>query len=217
MLRELAAHLGKPVPVPVQEGRFIFSTALPGSGTFFALGTPASGLRAVLKRGKKEMEVEVETNDPGLIKGDPDDLKTSFDIIRTSLNLILAMEVQPLLIERGRQVKHVKRHREAVLWTPNRIGRGYRIKVLDTSGVEKGSHSSPRMHWRRGHWRRQGFGKRVRLCICGHDVKRHGKLAGECFERGCDCLSIEYQALPAYEAYRTRWIEPILVNAKAGV
>jgi hypothetical protein len=66
----------------------------------------------------------------------------------------LALESRPSLISYGRKVGvHKKSRRE--IWEPNVIGRGYRIIRLPG---ETGTHSSPRMHWRRGHYRWQPFG-----------------------------------------------------------
>lgn len=43
------------------------------------------------------------------------------------------------------------------LWNPNLIGWNYRAQRSETTG-EKGTHASPRLHWRRGHVRNQPFG-----------------------------------------------------------
>ena len=41
-------------------------------------------------------------------------------------------------------------------WTPNIIGRTYRL----AGHPGEGGGVSPRMHWRRGHWRAQAWGER---------------------------------------------------------
>jgi len=67
---------------------------------------------------------------------------------------LLAIEARPALVSEGRRVTTGKRgHRE--MWTPNVIGREYRI--ARESG-EAGTHASPRLHWRRGHFRDQRHG-----------------------------------------------------------
>lgn len=69
--------------------------------------------------------------------------------------LLLAMEARPALLSRGRKVgSHKKSRRE--MWEPNVVGRDYRI--VRERGPATGTHTSPRMHWRRGHWRQQPFG-----------------------------------------------------------
>lgn len=67
---------------------------------------------------------------------------------------LLAIEARPALVTEGKRVAAGKRsHRE--IWTPNVIGREYRI-AREGSGA--GTHASPRLHWRRGHFREQRFG-----------------------------------------------------------
>jgi len=75
-----------------------------------------------------------------------------------AIKLLVSMTVSKGLIEEGvmtrkARVKHGKK-RDA-LWSPNWIGRTYRVKH-DYLG---GTHASPRMHWRCGHWRNQAVGK----------------------------------------------------------
>lgn len=74
--------------------------------------------------------------------------------------LLLAMEARPALLARGRKVgSHKKSRRE--MWEPNIVGRDYRIvreRIQST-----GTHAGPRMHWRRGFWRRQKHGPHLTL------------------------------------------------------
>jgi hypothetical protein len=109
-----------------------------------------------------------------------------------------------------------KNRRLQEVWSPNLIGRKYKVLHLGADG-EVGTHASPRMHRRRGHFRKQGFGHRYRDCVCGHDSKKHDKRHGMCYEVGCDCISLEYQAIARFEAYRTIWLEPCWVNASIEV
>jgi hypothetical protein len=59
------------------------------------------------------------------------------------------------------------------LFRPNWVGRDYR--VVRKSG--EGTHASPTLHWRRGHWRHQAFGPQrrerkdiwIEPCIVGHE------------------------------------------------
>lgn len=82
-----------------------------------------------------------------------------------ALRLLLAMTARPNLIEKGvclREEK-VKKHGKGydALWTPNTVGRGYRLvynRDIDRKEVESGVHV--RMHWRRGHFRKQPYGMR---------------------------------------------------------
>lgn len=82
---------------------------------------------------------------------------------------ILAMNARPLLVERGKLLKRVgKGDKAREFWSPNVIGARYKFKrepakIVDRKFVqpyrEHGWHASPRMHWRRGHYRNQAFGQ----------------------------------------------------------
>lgn len=72
-----------------------------------------------------------------------------------ALNVMIAMSCRPELLERdGRRVRVMKKGPAREEWTPNWVGRNYRIQRADGDGT----HASPRMHWRRGHHRRQPCG-----------------------------------------------------------
>lgn len=77
-----------------------------------------------------------------------------------AVKILMAMSARPELIEEGALLRPSKikhgREREA-LWSPNMVGRSYRI-VRPPDYRPEGSHASPRMHWRRGHMRWQKFG-----------------------------------------------------------
>lgn len=81
-------------------------------------------------------------------------------LVHTVMKILLALSVydDKDVIEVGTIQRPAKMHhgrlREA-LWNPNIIGRNYRIKREAPTG---GSHASPVMHWRRGHYRKQPFG-----------------------------------------------------------
>lgn len=75
-----------------------------------------------------------------------------------SASLIMAMTARPDLVEFGQCVRPSRFKHGRVkpeLWSPNIIGRTY--KILRTHPAE-GVHASPRMHWRRGHFRHQRYG-----------------------------------------------------------
>jgi hypothetical protein len=71
---------------------------------------------------------------------------------------MLALHARPDLLSRGKAEKVIpakgdKPRKE--FWSPNVIGRNYRLK---REGPSTGSHASPRLHWRRGHFRQQPYG-----------------------------------------------------------
>ena len=81
---------------------------------------------------------------------------------------ILAMDARPQLIERGKLLKRAgKGDKVREFWSPNIIGARYKLKrevprIVDGKFAyaqrEGGTHASPRMHWRRGHYRNQPYG-----------------------------------------------------------
>ena len=85
-----------------------------------------------------------------------------------AIKLILLMNARPDLIESGCHIKSIKSasHKGRVeLWSPNFIGRHYRIRRTERiveDDDEIGKRSSPRPHWRRGHYRRQHYGPELK-------------------------------------------------------
>jgi hypothetical protein len=77
-------------------------------------------------------------------------------LVQTVFNLIFAMAARPEYIESGHKIGNHKKSNSEI-WTPNIIGRKYAVKK--DLNCETGTHASPRMHWRRGHFRQQAFGK----------------------------------------------------------
>lgn len=70
-------------------------------------------------------------------------------------SILLSVSVRPEMLTEGRRVtgKRAKR-RQRETWTPNYIGRNY-VARRESQG---GTHASPRLHWRRGHFRHQRYG-----------------------------------------------------------
>jgi len=68
---------------------------------------------------------------------------------------LLALLAKPTLLTKGEKGKTiVKGDTKREWWTPNIVGRGYQTRREPGDG----SHASPRMHWRRGHFRDQAHG-----------------------------------------------------------
>jgi hypothetical protein len=106
--------------------------------------------------------------------------------------LFMAMNARPELVEKAQLLKRVpgkagKPIRE--FWSPNIIGQKYKPKrevprvragQFEFRGdKERGTHASPRLHWRRGHFRQQAYGEQRRLrkviwiepCLIGGGVE----------------------------------------------
>lgn len=68
----------------------------------------------------------------------------------------LALNARPSLMTRASRISSSsKKNRAREFWSPNIIGRDYR---LPRQAPSTGTHASPRMHWRRGHFRMQACG-----------------------------------------------------------
>lgn len=79
------------------------------------------------------------------------------------IKTLLARVSRPNLFSSGSKITTNKKKSKRELWTPNFIGKGYKIKEENTQlKLFKGQHSSPRLHWRRGHFRNQRFGEELK-------------------------------------------------------
>jgi hypothetical protein len=87
---------------------------------------------------------------------------------------LMAMNARPELVERSRLIKRVgKAEKAKEFWSPNVIGAKYKAKreVPKLAGdgtfafaqAEHGTHASPRLHWRRGHFRMHAYGAGYKL------------------------------------------------------
>ncbi len=204
---------------------FAVCTGLP-DGKYLAVSTPEPAMRCLLRGEYQKVldrgaEVEIAQGgcDPRL---DPEGIESASLYIKLNqlaLNFILAIEARPDLLERGRKLHQHKKDAQREIWQPNILGRRYRIQY--TGGVDPGTHSSPRMHWRRGHFRQQGIGHRNNNCVCGHTMASHYRVKIQAFDpelprehceqSNCSC---EYYTAPdrPYESYKRIWIEPCLVS-----
>lgn len=71
---------------------------------------------------------------------------------------LLALAAKPELRTKARIIRTVPGKKGAAsreFWSPNIIGKDYKLRGVSGTG---GLHASPRMHWRRGHFRQQPVG-----------------------------------------------------------
>lgn len=76
------------------------------------------------------------------------------------LKLLVVLNTRPNLVEPATRLRAVgirKGKSRTELWSPNVIGRQYQM-LRDRTALT-GTHSSPRLHWRRGHLRNQPHGQ----------------------------------------------------------
>ena len=174
-------------PVPVGDNSFCITASVFGKpGTFDFQQAFASSTRLV----KFENLEEFIENEPALESWDGTvyenaDKRFAARYIRLLFNLLLVMDAEPSLVERGRPTgKRTKRGTE--FWHPNFIGRGDKYERQEQCGA--GTSASPRPHWRRGHWTNQPYGpgrslrKRIRiksLWVGGRSVLAKGHAHGK--------------------------------------
>ena len=112
---------------------------------------------AVLKHGY----MDYTNGDVSKVQGD----KVCCDRLSNLVfKLLVVINTRPSLVEPGTLLRTASMRRGKIrgeLWSPNVIGRSYRV-VHDTT-VPTGNHASPRLHWRRGHLRNQPHGEGRRL------------------------------------------------------
>lgn len=132
-------------------------------------------------------------------------------------NLLLLMEARPEIIskEGSRRVGYHKKRR-CELWSPNILGRGYRIgrPTPTDPTADKGTHASPRWHWRRGHWREQGYGP-ISCVDCGCAHAAHDREDKRC--RKNEHLAVQCSGRYRHETYERYWVAPMLVNYKEDI
>lgn len=72
---------------------------------------------------------------------------------------LLYLNAYPEKIQKGHQLSSLRKTSrrsmaQSNIWTPNWINKDYRL-----TRINNGTHASPRMHWRRGHYRNQRIGE----------------------------------------------------------
>jgi len=75
---------------------------------------------------------------------------------------LLALTARPQLLTPARLIRQVRKKKRASIewWVPLLIGKDYR---LSDRKLPAGTHASPRLHWRRGHFRMQAHGPHFSL------------------------------------------------------
>ena len=109
-----------------------------------SIGNPKIRLNNVIKGTTGEVKASVV--EQSLIEG----------VCSLLFGTLLAMTARPELVERGKCERVIEARKDRPrkeFWSPNIVGRRYRTKIEGG-----GSHASPRMHWRRGHFRSQPYG-----------------------------------------------------------
>ena len=112
-------------------------------------------LRNLFYRNAGELTPGYESDHPCDSNLDLTDTEFLEEVGVVALGTLLAISARPQLLEPAKRLKVVKaREGTKEFWTPNVVGRAYRERRESLGGT----HASPRMHWRRGHFRQQHFG-----------------------------------------------------------
>jgi hypothetical protein len=95
--------------------------------------------------------------DPCAVVMSPDETKFNTWLTTLVLKLLLFMLARPNDVQHGSIARVVKQRRTGSpieFWHPNVMGRNY----VTAREMSAGTHASPRLHWRRGHFRNQRHG-----------------------------------------------------------
>jgi hypothetical protein len=125
---------------------------------FFAASLTMPELEKVLLSGWEEYL----QNSTGYskIEYDEEGLEMFNELFRVAVGLVLAMQAVPQEVHQiGKRRTQHKRDRNRFIYEPHIIGHRFKLErpAHQTNG-EKGTHASPRMHWRSGHFRTIRFG-----------------------------------------------------------
>jgi len=83
-----------------------------------------------------------------------DDKSFLHQLVCVTFSLLMAHISKPELITQERREAQRKKNLKRETYTPNFLGKGYTIKREHQGGM----HESPRLHWRKGHFRAQHYG-----------------------------------------------------------
>lgn len=100
-------------------------------------------------------------NHKGIPNGEEEDKKFIRKVQMLAVKTLLCVSAAPGYLTTG-SIERKARVRQGIvereeLWGASFIGRGYQIKRGTSDG--EGTHASPRVHWRRGHWHHVVHGK----------------------------------------------------------
>jgi hypothetical protein len=129
-----------------------------------------------------------------------------------AIRLLLCLSAKPDYVNRTstcqRPAKIKKGREREALWTPNFIGDNYRAARISATPGQGGSHGSPRMHWRRGHWANQATNQSLEGFVSVKDMPLNAKSE-------IDWPNVSEDLRNRFWNFHKRcWIEPVLVNAE---
>jgi hypothetical protein len=122
---------------------------------FLYSGTPDPFIVAQTALGPERLLREGPMQIDDTFEGIHDSLQIMNTVARLVLGLFIVMNTKPEFLEPGRRLSNQSKQSGNETWTPNVVGRKYILPRMPHDGT----HASPRMHWRRGHFRNQHFGK----------------------------------------------------------
>jgi len=147
--------------------------------------------------------------------GTPADADMANIITTFTIKLLVVLGARSGLIKQGtvarpQRIKH-GREVQSELWNPTIIGSTYRVS-RSNSAPPTGTHASPRMHWRWGHFTHQFIGKRK-----GEDFVPTAGLPRK-DDGNIDWGKVtDEQRIAFWKNHKIKMIDPILVNAPKDV
>ncbi len=195
---------------PEENDKLIITTSI-GLNEFFAPGYNFQELSNIAQMDVETIAREAKMA-PNLINTEG---AFTLELFKTAIKLVLAMEALPDVVETSPTERRPSntRNRPSHVWSPNVIGRHYRIERSNGDG-NGGTHASPRMHMRRGHFRRTRIGVRFGDCVnCSKPRNTHYENTGFCQLPDVNCDAYVFDK--THREIRTDWIKPMWVNLVA--
>lgn len=185
------------IEIPDGVDKLICTTSVKYDG-FLAPGFQTNALSEIVRMDTEAFIREAESDGT---KYEMNDAVFAHRMLVTAVKIVLAMEAAPELVERQSRplTRNYTKQGIRETWLPNVVGR----KLYTHSINANHGHSTHRMHWRRGHFRRQPFGSKV--CQCSHTKASH--LNGEMCQMDCQC-----EQYVVHQPTKTLWIKPMLIG-----
>jgi hypothetical protein len=149
-------------PISMMQDSFYVCGMFPSAGLWYdtcltANSKPIIQIKNVFEGGGPDQHFPVQTQFDTDLETEADKV-TAAALAGLAFGTLLAMTARPDLLTPATHmntVKNKKNGKRTEFWSPNVIGKSYVNRKTPAQG---GTHLSPRMHWRRGHFRQQHFG-----------------------------------------------------------
>jgi len=150
-------------PIAMADDSFCVCGMFPSAGLWYDTcitkrSKPVIRIRNVFEGGEGKQAFPLTTQFDTDLETDAD-LDMAAKLAALTFGTILALTARPDLLTPATHTNTIfnkKSGKRTEFWSPNIVGKHYSPRKAPTG--EPGTHQSPRMHWRRGHFRNQHYG-----------------------------------------------------------